>query len=147
MMFQMKSSPGRARRSLVRSTSRAAFTLIELLLVLMILAVLAVVVVPKLTGRAQDAQNKAAKAEIANIKTALRNFEVDNTHFPSTDEGLMALVQKPTNADNWKGYLETMPEDPWHHPYIYRFPGSNGKDFDLFSMGPDGQENTPDDIH
>ena len=129
-----------------RSALRAAFTLIELLLVLVILAVLAAVVVPKLTGRVEDAKIKAAKSEVSSIKSALNNFEVDNSRFPTTEEGLQALVQKPANLDNWKGYLDKMPADPWGHPYIFRVPGTNGRDFDLISAGPDGQEGTPDDI-
>jgi general secretion pathway protein G len=129
-----------------RSAIRSAFTLIELLLVLVILAVLAAVVVPKLTGRVEDAKIKACKAEIASIKSALNNFEVDNSRFPTSEEGLNALVQKPANLDNWRGYLDKMPLDPWGHAYVYRTPGSGGHDFDLISWGPDGQEGTADDI-
>lgn len=139
----MQSRPLAARRS-----SAAAFTLIELLLVLVILAILAAVVVPKFTGRTEQARQGAAKADISSMKTALEAFETDNGRYPTGEEGLTALVEKPSgDLPGWKhSYLDKVPPDPWGHPYIYRCPGTNGKDFDLLSCGPDGHEGGGDDI-
>jgi general secretion pathway protein G len=124
--------------------------LIELLLVLVIIAVLAAVVVPKLVGRSEDARKKATVASIDGIKNALANFEVDNGRFPSTSEGLMALVEQPSGLTNWHGpYVEKqqLEKDAWDHPFVYRYPGTrNQTGFDVSSMGPDGQEGGPDDI-
>ena len=131
-----------------RSAVRRAFTLIELLLVLVIIAVLAAVVVPKMANRTGDAQIKATKGSIAGIKTALEMFEVDNGRFPTTDEGLKALVDAPAGLQNWHGpYVDraNIAADPWGHEYIYRSPGSaSGTGFDVFSMGPDGREGNDD---
>lgn len=126
---------------------RRAFTLVELLLVLVILAVLAAVVVPKFTGRSEQARVTAAKTDIHQIETALDAFEVDTGRYPSSDEGLGALVESPSNVKNWHGYLKRIPQDPWGNPYTYRYPGShNGTGFDLYSFGPDGREGGSDDI-
>jgi general secretion pathway protein G len=128
-----------------RFVSRSAFTLIELLLVLVILGVLAAVVVPKLTGRAQDAKITATKTQIHAIKNALDLFEHDLGRFPQNDEGLRALVEKPSNATGWKQYMETMPLDGWSNPFVYRIPGTN-RDYDIISYGPDAREGGGDDI-
>lgn len=142
-----KSINPRCSTSFPRRAARRAFTLIELLLVLVILALLAAVVVPKLTGRVEDAKIKTTKTQIGAFKTALQTFNIDNERFPTQDEGLSVLVQRPAaGADNWKSLLDSVPPDPWNHPYIYRIPGSAGKDYDIISMGPDGQEGTGDDI-
>ncbi len=124
-----------------------AFTLIELLLVLVILAILAAIVVPKFTGRTEQARQSAAKADISSMKVALAAFETDTGRFPTTEEGLQALVDKPGDIQGWvRPYIEKVPTDPWGHAYIYRNPGSGNKDFDLFSTGPDGHEGGGDDI-
>ena len=128
---------------------RRAFTLIELLLVLVILAVLAVLVVPKFTGRGKEAKITAAKTDISNIKTGLKMFEMRCDRFPTTAEGLQALLQAPGNLPAWDGpYLDqtTMPVDPWQKEYLYRCPGTHNNDFDLYSCGPDGLDGTEDDI-
>jgi general secretion pathway protein G len=131
-----------------RISHRNAFTLIELLLVMVILVVLAAVVVPKFTSRSQQAKNTAAIQQISNFKTAFDAFEVDNGRYPSTEEGIAALGANIGNWQNWHGpYMENPPlNDPWDHPYIYRFPGTHGTSFDLLSIGADGQEGTGDDI-
>jgi general secretion pathway protein G len=120
--------------------------LIELLLVLVILGVLAAIVVPKMTGRTQEAKVTATKTQISNLKAALDLFEHDNDRFPSSDEGIAALVSNPSNMPNWHKYLEQMPLDSWGNQFQYRQPGSNGKDYDIVSAGPDGREGTADDI-
>lgn len=105
-------------------TRRRAFTLVELLLVLTILAILAGIVLPKMTGRTQQARVTRAQTEIATFGTALGAFEVDNGFYPKGRNGLEALVQKPSNAQNWHGpYLENttvVPVDPWGNAYLYR---------------------------
>jgi general secretion pathway protein G len=132
-------------------TARSAFTLIELLLVMVIIAILAAIVVPKFTGRIEDSRKKAAKADLSNLKTALGMFEVDNGRFPTTSEGLGALITNPQPGtfQNWHKVLDknSVPVDPWGNPYIYRCPGSTNPDsYDLLSAGPDGREGTPGNI-
>jgi general secretion pathway protein G len=137
-----------------RNTNRArhgAFTLVELLLVLTILAILAGIVLPSMVGRGQQARITRAQTEISTFSTALGAFEVDNGFFPKGRNGLLALVQRPSNAQNWHGpYLAdktTVPLDPWNNPYVYECPGKhNPNGFDLMSMGPDGRIGGDDDI-
>ena len=140
-----------AKKNPANRTRRGAFTLVELLLVLTILAILAGIVLPKMTGRTQQARITRAQTEIATFTTALGAFEVDNGFYPKGRNGLQALVQRPSNAQNWHGpYLEnvtTVPLDPWGNAYIYECPGKhNPAGFDLMSMGPDGRIGGDDDI-
>jgi general secretion pathway protein G len=127
----------------------SGFTLIELLLVMVILSVLATVVVPKFTRRSEQARTVAAQSSITNIEVALEAFEVDNGRYPSTEEGLQALLEAPSGLNSWKGpYIKKgISKDPWGNPYVYRSPGQhNSNSFDLFSFGPDRQEGGNDDI-
>jgi general secretion pathway protein G len=135
----------------LRRSQTQAFTLIELLLVLVILAVLAAVVVPKFTTRTEQARITAAKTQISTFKTALGMFELDNGRYPSSEDGLRALVRRPEWAkpENWKSsYLENkgdVPLDPWGNAYVYRYPSSNDPTgYDLYSLGPDGREGNDD---
>ena len=117
------------------------FTLIELMVVLAILGVLAALVVPNVIGRADDARVTAARADVNNLMQALKLYRLDNQRYPSTEQGLSALVSKPTagpDAPNWKPYLDKLPNDPWGRPYQYLQPGLKGE-IDVFSMGADGQ--------
>ena len=129
---------------------RQGFTLIELMLVVVIIGALVAMVVPRLAGRSEEARRGVAEADIkGNLALALRLYEVDNGRYPSTDQGLVALLQKPTNPPlpkNWKGpYLEQEPLDPWKKEYVYRYPGSHPpRDYDLSSLGPDGLESEDD---
>jgi general secretion pathway protein G len=130
-----------------RRRTSGGFTLVELMLVLIILAILAGVVVRNFTGISQHAKESAAKADIANIGGALSQFEIENGRFPTNEEGLNALVVKPADLDTWKKpYLESLKKDPWGHDYIYHFPGTGTKNYDLLSGGPDGREGGGDDI-
>ncbi len=131
-----------------RRPERSGFTLIELLLVLVILAILTSVVAMKVVGRTQQAKIAAAKATISTLKSSLSQFEIDNERLPTTEENLAALQSNPGNLPNWKhAYIDDNSlKDPWGNPYVYRCPGSNGADFDLFSCGPDGHEGGDDDI-
>ncbi len=124
-------------------------TLIEILLVLVILGTIAAMVFPRLTGRSEQAKVMAAKADIdGNLSTALKLFELDNGFFPTTEQSLDALMTKPTKSPvprNWNGpYLDKPPLDPWGRPYLYRFPGTHGLDYDLYSLGRDNKENDSD---
>ena len=126
---------------------RSAFTLIELMLVVIIIGALAAMVLPRLTGRSEQARAGAAQADIkVNIATALKLYELDNGSFPSGEEGLNALLQKPASATNWNGpYLEAKPIDPWGREYQYKCPGSHRPhSYDLSSLGKDGKESEDD---
>jgi general secretion pathway protein G len=115
-----------------RRSARRAFTLIELLLVLTILGILAAIVVPRIAGRSEDAKKSAAVTQISAFKTALNTYEVDNGGYPRS---LQDLIVQPRDATNWKGpYLDSdsIPLDPWNHPYTYSFPGKhNPSGFDI----------------
>jgi general secretion pathway protein G len=127
--------------------ARKAFTLIELLLVMVILVVLAAVVVPKFAGRSEQARIAAATTDVSAIDQAMEIFEQDAGRYPSTEEGLSALVTQPGNVRAWHGpYIKKgIPVDPWGNAYVYRYPGTqNQGGFDLYSMGPDGREGNDD---
>ena len=126
------------------------FTLIELMLVIVIIGALAAMVVPRLVGRSEEARIGAARADIkGNLSLALRLYEMDTGRYPTTDQGLNALMGKPSSPpvpENWKGpYIEQEPLDPWKRRYEYRYPGSHPpRDYDLTSLGPDGVESEDD---
>ena len=118
------------------------FTLIEVMIVIVILGVLAAMIVPKVMGRPDEARIVAARQGVASIVQALKMYKLDNLRYPTTEQGLQALAQKPVIAPlppNWKGngYLERLPADPWGQPYQYLQPGLHG-DIDVFSLGADG---------
>ena len=119
-----------------------AFTLIEVMVVVAILAVLAALIVPRVMSRPDEARVVAARQDIATLLQALKLYRLDNLRWPSTDQGLGALVERPTLPPvpaNWKrgGYLERLPRDPWGRPYQYLSPGLHGE-IDVFSFGADG---------
>ncbi|MGQ9523391.1 MAG: type II secretion system major pseudopilin GspG [Armatimonadota bacterium] len=122
----------------------AGFTLIELLVVMIILAILAAVVIPRVIGRTEDARRAKARSDIAALETALDAYKLDNGSYPTTEQGLQALVEPP-NTDpvpkNWSGpYLKKgVPKDPWGNDYVYVCPGEHNPDFDIASYGKDGQ--------
>jgi general secretion pathway protein G len=121
----------------------SGFTLIEVMIVIVILGVLAALIVPKVMGRPDEARIAAAKQDIFTIMQSLKLYKLDNRRYPTTEQGLAALVQKPSQAplpQNWSagGYLERLPNDPWGQPYQYLNPGLHGE-IDVMSFGADGQ--------
>ena len=125
-----------------RQAQRSGFTLIEIMVVVVILGILAAMIVPKVMSRPDEARVVAAKHDIAALMQALKLYRLDNKRYPSTEQGLQALVTKPSISpvpDNWKadGYVERLPQDPWSHPYQYLNPGLHGE-IDVFSLGADG---------
>jgi len=127
--------------------SGAGFTLIEMVMVIVILGLLVATLAPKLMQRMKGSKVQIAKIQISQIEGAVQFFAFDMGRFPTTAEGLQALVQNPTGANSWKGpYLEKgLPDDPWDMQYRYKSPGQQG-DFDICSVGPDGIEGTEDDV-
>ena len=128
-----------------RSPMRHArgFTLIEIMVVVVIIAILGALVGPRLLGRTDEARVVAARQDIATIMQALKLYRLDNHRYPTTEQGLRALVERPTSgpaAPGWKegGYLDRMPVDPWGNAYQYLNPGVRGE-IDVFSLGADGQ--------
>jgi general secretion pathway protein G len=125
-----------------RATQRQrGFTLIELMVVLLIIGVLASLIVPNVLNRADDARVTAAKTDVNNLTQALKLYKLDNLRYPSAEQGLSALVTKPTATPvplNWKGYLDKLPNDPWGRAYVYLNPGIKGE-VDVMSYGADGQ--------
>jgi general secretion pathway protein G len=121
---------------------RSGFTLLEVMIVVVILGILAALVVPKIISRPDEARVIAAKQDIASFMQALKLYRLDNLRYPTTEQGLQALVQKPVAMPlppNWKtgGYIERLPKDPWGNPYQFLNPGLHGE-IDVFSLGADG---------
>jgi general secretion pathway protein G len=122
---------------------QGGFTLVEIMVVVVIIGILGMLVVPKLLGRTGEARVTAARTDIATLMQALKLYKLDNQRYPTTEQGLTALVQKPTTgpaANGWKegGYVEKLPKDPWGNNYQYLQPGLHGE-IDVFSLGADGQ--------
>ena len=125
----------------IRRRLSAGFTLIELMVVLVIIGVLAALVVPNVLDRADDARATAAKTDVNNLMQALKLYRLDNQRYPAAEQGLQALLVKPTTGpipSNWKSYLDKLPNDPWGRPYQYLSPGIKGE-IDVMSFGADGQ--------
>ncbi len=128
------------------------FTLIELMLVIIIIGVLATVVIPRFVGRSEEARKVAAETAVDNFGLALDLFELDNGTYPTTEQGLEALLTKPQTIPelkSWRGPYIKKPkfEDPWKNSYMYKCPGEhNPSSYDLFSFGPNAQEGGGDDI-
>ena len=123
-------------------TSQAGFSLVEMLVVLAIVGLLVGLVGPRVLGYLADSKVKTARIQIDSTAAALDLFYLDSSRYPTTSEGLNALVQKPGSASTWNGpYMKggQVPKDPWGNPYIYRSPGQHGT-YDLYSLGPDGRE-------
>ena len=131
-------------RTLLRRGAAAlqrGFTLIELMVVLVIIGVLAALIVPNVLDRADDARLTAARTDVNNIMQALKLYRLDNQRYPTTEQGLAALLAKPATGPvppNWRRYLDKLPTDPWGRPYQYLNPGLKGE-VDVLSLGGDGQ--------
>lgn len=140
-------TPNRASRHI---SSQSGFTLMELMVVIVILGVLASMVIPNLMGNKERADKQKAVSDIVALESALDMYKLDNHRYPTTDQGIQALVTQPELAPvpkNYRdeGYIRRLPRDPWGNDYIIVSPGEHGK-IDLFSMGPDGEAHTEDDI-
>lgn len=126
----------------IETTKRQrGFTLLEVMVVVVIIGILAAMVVPKIISRPDEARVMAAKQDIASLMQALKLYRLDNQRYPTSEQGLQALIAKPTTGPqplNWKPYLEKLPNDPWGRPYQYLSPGVKGE-IDVMSFGADGQ--------
>ena len=134
----MDKSPKRLRRG----RRERGFTLIEIMVVVIIIGILAAIIAPNVIGRIDDAQITKAKSDISALEGALNMFRLDNFQYPTTEQGLEALVAKPNDPAirNWQpgGYVKNLPKDPWGNPYQYLYPGNNGE-FDIYTLGRDGR--------
>ncbi len=126
-------------KSVKKISRQSGFTLIEIMVVVVILGILAAIVVPKIMDRPDAARITKAKQDIRTLENALNLYKLDNYNYPSTDEGLEALTQKPANSATWKegGYIDRLPQDPWGKPYQYLNPGVHGN-IDIYTLGADG---------
>ncbi len=125
----------------LQRTKHIGFTLIELMVVLVIIGVLAALIVPNVLDRADDARVTAARTDISNLGQVLKLYKLDNQRYPTAEQGLQALLAKPTSGpipSNWKSYVEKLPNDPWGRAYLYINPGLKGE-IDVLSFGADGQ--------
>jgi general secretion pathway protein G len=131
------------RRKVTRRTRHGGFTLIEIMVVVVIIGLLAAVIVPSVVSKVDEARVARARQDIASLETALTMFRLDNSRYPTTEQGLRALVQQPTDPTirNWKpgGYLKRVSKDPWDNEYVYVYPGTHNNEYDLYSLGADGQ--------
>ena len=121
---------------------QSGFSLIEIMVVVVILGILASIVVPKIISRPDEARVVKAKQDVLAIQNALDLYRLDNGFYPSTDQGLLALVEKPSSTpspQNWKTYLKSLPKDPWGRDYLYLNPGQHGE-IDVFTLGASGHE-------
>jgi general secretion pathway protein G len=119
------------------------FTLIEIMVVVIIIGLLAAVIVPEVISHVDEAKVAKAKEDIQALETALTMYRLDNSKYPTTDQGLQALSQQPADPTikNWRpgGYIQRISKDPWGNAYQYAYPGTHGKEYDLYSLGADGQ--------
>lgn len=133
---------------MIIAMDKRGFTLIEVLVVIVVLGILAAIIVPRITGRLDEAKIEATKVQMKAIRDALEQYRLDNGFYPTTEQGLRALVEKPTVPPippRWRQYMEKVPKDAWGRDFVYISPGVNHP-YELRSVGPDGKEDTQDDI-
>jgi general secretion pathway protein G len=127
--------------------SRAAFTLLEIMLVVMIIALLAGAAIYMMGGNVEVARDVRLKTDIQGISTQIKVYSIATGSYPTTEQGLKALVTRPEGVKQWRQTLQQMPLDPWQREYVYLSPGKhNPENFDLYSKGPDGKADTADDV-
>jgi general secretion pathway protein G len=132
--------------SRIERSNQKGFTLIELMIVIVIMGILATLLIPRIMDRPEEARRLKAKMDIKNIESALKLYKLDSGTYPTTDQGIEALIKKPEAPPvpaKWKegGYLDgnSVPKDPWNHSYFYSSPGQDGKDYEIISYGNDGE--------
>ena len=130
------------------SAGRSGFSFLEIMLVVLIIGILVSIIGPNLLGRTGKARVKATQSQLKSIETCLTTFEMETGDLPTTEQGIEALVNRPSDIpeENWSQYMPALPRDAWNQKIVYRSPGDNGAAFDLFSMGKDKKEGTDDDI-
>lgn len=129
----------RLRARLQARRGERGFTLIEIMVVVVIIGLLAAVIVPEVVNKVDEARVAKAKEDIQSLETALTEYRLDNSVYPTTQQGLKALIKKPNDPalTNWHGpYIERLSLDPWGHPYHYVYPGTHGLPYDLYTLGP-----------
>lgn len=129
-------------------TNQRGFTLVEVLVVIIILGLIAGLILPRITGRVDEAKVETTKIQMKAIKDALEQYKLDNGIYPSTEQGIKALVEKPSIPPlpvRWRQYLDKLPQDAWGREFLYLSPGIN-RPYELRSVGADGKEDTEDDI-
>lgn len=129
-------------------TNQRGFTLVEVLVVIIILGLIAGLILPRITGRVDEAKVETTKIQMKAIKDALEQYKLDNGIYPTTEQGIKALVEKPSIPPlpvRWRQYLDKLPQDAWGREFLYLSPGIN-RPYELRSIGPDGKEDTEDDI-
>ena len=142
MMINISGSGISKQTPALRRPSEAGFSLLELMVVVVIMSILALVIMPRVINRPDQARVSRAKSDLAVLQGAVKLYKLDNFRFPTTDQGLRALVEAPTTeplAQNWaqNGYIDRLPKDPWGQDYQYLQPGVHGE-FDIFTLGADG---------
>jgi len=142
-MNQVQDAPKVIRHPLPARPGERGFTLIEIMVVVIIIGLLAAVIVPNVISRVEEARTTKAKSDIQALEAALTMFKLDNSKYPTTDQGLQALVVQPTDPSirHWRpgGYLQRISKDPWGADYQYANPGTHGKEYDLYTLGADAQ--------
>lgn len=135
------------KKNISRNAKYSGFTLLELLVVIVIIGLLAAFVAPKYFGQISKSKTQVARAQIESFEKGIDQFRVDIGHFPTTEQGLNSLYSQPANEPLWRGpYIKkSIPLDPWNKAYVFKSPGTNGRDYEILSYGKDGKEGGDDE--